>query len=594
VVRAAPWLTWRYLAAAAAVFGAVALGALFWVVTLRRRVRAQTRDLHFAKERAEAASRSKSEFLANMSHEIRTPMNGILGMTQLALQTADQAEQQDCLEMAMASGEGLLRVINDVLDFSKIEAHKLSLSPVDFSLRECVAGSVRSVALQSHTKGLDLVWEAGEDVPDNLAGDPERLRQILVNLTGNAIKFTPAGQVSVDVSRAAEAPSSAGMAAEYFLHFRVRDTGIGIPKDKQASIFEAFTQADGSTTREFGGTGLGLTISHRLVTMMGGRIWVESELGHGATMHFTAGFAPAASTTSHAEAADCQGIEVLVVDDNAVDRRLLAALLKSWGMIPTLAGSGRDALERLAARDRAFAIALLDCQMPEVDGAGLVEEIRRMPMHAATPVAMLTRTGQIGDRTGWRRLGIGETILKPIKPSELRARIRRILWLDPAGQVEGKATTADAAGTAGRAPMRILLAEDNPVNRKLAERCLSKAGHTVVTAENGRLALEALENTAVDLILMDVQMPEMGGLEATQEIRRREAAWTSGIPGAAAPHIPIIAMTAHVLSGDRERCLESGMDGYVSKPIYLADLFAEIARVGVLPDANCGKPAITN
>jgi signal transduction histidine kinase/CheY-like chemotaxis protein len=588
VVRAAPWLTWRYLAAAAAVFGAVALGALFWVVTLRRRVRAQTRDLHSAKERAEAASRAKSEFLANMSHEIRTPMNGVLGMTQLALHTADQAERQDYLEMVMASGEGLLGVINDVLDFSKLEAHKLSLSLVDFSLRECVAGSVRSVALQAHTKGLDLVWEADEDVPDHLAGDAERLRQILVNLTGNAIKFTQAGQVSVEVSRAAEPPSCASV-AECFLHFRVRDTGIGIPKDKQASIFEAFTQADGSTTREFGGTGLGLTISHRLVTMMGGRIWVDSDLGHGATMHFTAGFAPAASVTSHAEAADCQGLEVLAVDDNAVNRRLLAALLKSWGMIPTLARGGRDALERLAARDRPFAIALLDTQMPEMDGAGLVEEIRRMPVHASTPVAMLTRTGQTGDRTCWRRLGIGEMILKPINPSELRARIHRILSLDPAGPVAGKATAADAAETAGQ-PMRILVAEDNPVNRKLAERCLSKAGHTVVTAENGRLALEALENTAVDLILMDVQMPEMGGLEATQEIRRREAAWASRIPGAAAPHIPIIAMTAHALSGDRERCLESGMDGYVSKPIYLADLFAEIARVGV-PHPTAPTPA---
>ena len=537
-------------------------------------------ELERAKKAAEAASLAKSEFLANMSHEIRTPMNGVLGMTQLALHTADPAERKDYLEMAMASGEGLLRVINDVLDFSKLEANKLVLSPADFSLRECVADSVRSVAAQAHDKGLELVWETDEEVPDGLAGDSERLRQILVNLTGNAIKFTEAGQVSVEVSRAAEAPASAAGAAEYFLHFQVRDSGIGIPKDKQGSIFEAFTQADGSATRKFGGTGLGLTICQRLAIMMGGQIWVESEPGRGATMHFTAGFARAAAAASHTEDPECRGLEVLAVDGNATNRRLLGALLKSWGMIPTLAADGRDALERLAARDRPFSLALVDCKMPELDGVGLVEEIRRMPLHAATPVAMLARTGQTGDHSHWQRLGIGEIVLKPIKASELRARMHNLLPRYAAGPVHGKAAAADAGGTAGPPPLKILLAEDNAVNRKVAERCLAKAGHTVVTAENGRLALEALENTAFDLVLMDVQMPEMGGLEAAEEIRRREAAWTPRNPGEAAPHIPIIAMTAHALSGDRERCLESGMDGYVSKPIYLAGLFAEIARVG--------------
>jgi len=525
-----------------------------------------TDALVHAKNGAEEANRAKSEFLANMSHEIRTPMNGIIGMTELALNTPLSTVQRDYLQTVHRSAELLLVILNDVLDFSKIEAGKLQMESIDFSLRQMLDDTLKPFALRAHEKKCELMVDIRPLVPDALVGDPHRLRQVLGNLVSNAVKFTDRGEIVIRVERTRLREDNRAS-----LRFSVIDTGIGISAEKQTAIFRPFTQGDGSTTRTYGGTGLGLTICQQLIELMGGRIWVESEPARGSAFHFVVtlplsqhSIAPQFLPRSD----ELVDMAALVVDDNATNRRILLELLSSWGMKGHATGDGTEAVEMANRASRPFSLALIDMNIAGASGIDVAAALRQTPNCASTPILLLTSADQPHDAANTP--AVNGFLVKPVGQQALLESIRRVI---------GKRVHVDRAPAAPpviptRAAhrLRVLVAEDNPVNQKLAQHLLERRGHTPVLVANGRDAVDMTRRDQFDLVLMDLQMPEMDGFEATAAIRARERANVE-------PRVPIVALTAHAMQGDRRRCLDADMDGYVAKPIKPVELFEVIDRV---------------
>ncbi len=543
-----PWLGFVCISAAVAIYGVRA-------AILQVRYARSQEELTKAMIATEQASRAKSQFLANMSHEIRTPMNGILGMTELALSTTLSEEQRDFLLTVKSSADRLLTIINEILDYSKMEAGKTVLDSVAFHLPSVVKDVLRSLAFPAHQKGLELAVHIAPDVPADLTGDPIRLGQVLINLVGNAIKFTEHGEVCVDVSVEAVTNDRAG------LQFSIRDTGIGIALDQQEGLFQEFQQAQTSGNRLYGGTGLGLAVSKSIVTLMGGAIGLKSMPGEGTTITFNAHFdvspgsQPAPPIPSEE---DLQGMPTLIIDDNATNRRILSELTRQWKMKPHMCDSGESGLaelSRAASEGNPYRLLLLDEQMPGMDGMEVLDRIRRNPVLQSAVIMMLTSCDQVKSAARCRQMGVETYLIKPISPSDLLGSIRLAIGVHtPASTV-----TLPAAGiSASSLSLRILLAEDNLVNQRVAMTMLGKMGHRITLATNGLEALEQWRQSDFDLILMDVQMPEMTGLQATMQIRREEAI------GA---HVPIVAMTASAMSEDRDRCLAAGMDDFISKPV---------------------------